>query len=244
MNINIERSGMGEKIVFIHGSGMSGSLWYKQKDALKNNLETILVDLPGHGKSSGDGCNSVEEYRDVVRDVIKNNSLERCYIAGHSLGGAIAISFALTYPELLKGVLLIGTGARLRVLPKILDEIRIKKDEIVKFIIDYSFSDKTEQEVKDSFFKEMMKCDENVIFKDFNSCNNFDVMDKVKEIDLPTLIICGTEDKLTPPKYSHYLHNEIKGSKLILIENAGHMVMVEKPEETNQSILKFIGGTK
>lgn len=244
MNINIERTGKGEKLVFIHGSGLHGNLWRMQKETLKDNFEVILVDLPGHGKSCGNGCDSVEEYRDVVRELIISNSLDGSYIVGHSLGGAIAIAFALAYPHLIKGVILIGTGAKLRVLPKILNEIRTNKEEIVKHIIDLSFSNKTAEELKDYFFTEMRKCDSEVIFKDFNSCDKFNVMDSVRFINLPTLIICGSDDLLTPPKYSTYLKKEIRSSTLVVIQDAGHMVMVEKPSETNLAISNFILGTK
>ena len=114
--MHIERYGQGEKILFIHGSGWNTHMWYSQRDYLKSSMEVMLVDLPGHGESPGDGCDSVEEYRDAVYEMIRELDIERCYIAGHSLGGAIALSLSLAYPDIIKGIILIGTGARLRVL--------------------------------------------------------------------------------------------------------------------------------
>ncbi|HOP86381.1 MAG TPA: alpha/beta hydrolase, partial [Syntrophorhabdaceae bacterium] len=118
MNLNIERYGKGEKIVFIHGSGLNTNIWHKQRDYLSSFFEVILIDLPGHGNSPGNGCDSVEGYRDAIFDAIKESKLEGCYMVGHSLGGAIALSFAISYPQVLKGLILIATGAKLKVFPQ------------------------------------------------------------------------------------------------------------------------------
>lgn len=240
MIMNFERCGNGEKLIFIHGSGMSGKMWYEQKKDLEEYFDLIFVDLPGHGKTPDYNCKSVEDYRDSLYETIKAKSLDPCYLAGHSLGGAITISFALAYPNLLKGITLIGTGAKLRVLPKILNEIKGNKSEIVEYIINLSFADKASAELKDYFKKLMLECDADVIFRDFNSCDRFNVMDMVELIKIKTLILCGNEDLLTPPKYSNYLNNKIKGSKLSIIEGAGHMVMVEQPKQVNGEIKKFV----
>src|SRR5208283_3997435 len=98
MDLHVERYGAGKPAVFIHGASGSSLSWYFQKEYLKQFMEVVLVDLPGHGKSSGDGCERLEECRDAVYGVLKNLRLEKCYIVGHSMGGAIAMLFALTYP--------------------------------------------------------------------------------------------------------------------------------------------------
>ena len=69
-------------------------------------------------------------------------------------------------------------------------------------------------------------------------------MDALRSIKVPTLILCGTDDGLTPPKYSEYLHSQLQGSRLLLVEDAGHMVMWEKPEQVNEAIEKFVSGSK
>ena len=86
----------------------------------------------------------------------------------------------------------------------------------------------------------MMKTSPEVIYSDFEACDKFNVMSRLKEIKLPTLIICGLEDQVTPVKYSEYLKNNIPNSRLEIIANAGHMVMLEKPEELNERLEKFI----
>ena len=240
MSMHIERYGQGEKILFIHGSGWNTHMWHSQGDYLKSSMEVILLDLPGHGESSGDGYDSVEEYTNAVHEMFRKHDLGRCYIAGHSLGGAIALSLSLAYPDIVKGIILIGTGARLRVLPQILEGIINDKGNTVKIIGELAFSKKTSSALKDQAFHETMKCKGEVVYKDFCACNRFDVMDTINSIDTPALIICGVDDVLTLPKYSLYLHEAIKDSRLTFIDDAGHMVMMEKPTEVSRAIEEFV----
>ena len=240
MNLHTERSGRGEKIIFIHGSGWNSRMWYGQRDYLKSSMEVILVDLPGHGESPGNGCETVEEYGDAVYGVIEEANLGQVYVAGHSLGGAIAMSLALSHPSAVKGAVLIGTGAKLKVLPEILEGITKDKEETVKNIVELAFSRKALSSLKATDFEETMKCSAEVIRKDFSACDRFNIMNSVSSLSVPTLILCGTDDSLTPQKYSSYLNKEIRGSKLVLIEDAGHMVMMEKPDAVSRAIQEFI----
>jgi pimeloyl-ACP methyl ester carboxylesterase len=188
----------------------------------------------------GIGYDSVEKYRDAVHEMIREHDFGRCYIAGHSLGGAIALSLSLACPDIVKGIILIGTGARLRVLPQILESIINDKENTVRNVGKLAFSKKTSSILKDQAIYETMKCKGEVIYKDFCACNRFDVMDTINSISVPALIICGTDDALTLPKYSLYLHEAINGSRLALIDDAGHMVMMEKPMEVNRAIEEFV----
>jgi pimeloyl-ACP methyl ester carboxylesterase len=242
VNLYVERYGAGKPVVFIHGASGSSSSWYFQKEYLKQFMEVILLDLSGHGKSAGDGCDRLEECRDAVHGVLTSLGLDRCYIVGHSMGGAIAMLFALTYPELVEGLVLLATGAKLRVFPEILQGILADKEGTVHKIAELAFSKKTSASVIESGFREMMKCREEVIHRDFSSCEQFNVMDRIRRITVPILILCGEDDLLTPVKYSEFLHAEIPDSKLVLIPDAGHLLMIEKPGPVNRAIEAFVTG--
>jgi pimeloyl-ACP methyl ester carboxylesterase len=239
MGVHLERYGRGEKILFLHGAGGSTASWYFQK-RLQTVCEVVLVDLPGHGKSGGKGLRDVESYAESIRTVITENGLEGCYVAGHSMGGAIAMSLALACPELLAGLVLVGTGARLKVFPKILEGILSGKEEAVRTIAGFAFSGKTSPALIEAGVTEMMANPEEVLYHDFSACNLVDLMERVTSIDLPTLVVAGADDALTPLKYAEYLNREIRGSWLAVIRDAGHMVMLEKPEETNRAIEAFL----
>ncbi len=243
MSVFIEREGHGEKVVCIHGARWNGGMWQGQKDYLKRSVEVLLVDLPGHGRSPGDGCNSVEEYRDAIYGALDRLKTGPCFVAGHSMGGAITMSLTLAYPDVVKGVILVGTGAKLRVLPEILQNIKKERDKTVWRIIDLSFSPKAPAELKQKDFGETMKCPAEIIYKYFNACDHFNIMDAAKSIKVPALILCGRDDALTPPKYSEYLHAQLQGSNLLLVEGAGHMVMWEKPEQVNEAIEQFVSSS-
>jgi pimeloyl-ACP methyl ester carboxylesterase len=241
MNIHAERHGQGEKVIFIHGAGGNARSWYFQKEYLKNSMEVVLIDLPGHGTDAdGTGHNKLAAYVDYMHETISELGIDKCYMVGHSMGGAITMSFALSFPHILKGIVLITTGAKLRVFPEILDGLNKDKESAVRAIMNHAFSKKAPVALKENGFKEMMKCRAEVIYGDFFACEKHDLMDSVKKIKVPALIICGNDDVLTPPKYSQYLHGQLEGSNLITVEDAGHMVTLEKPDEVNKSIKEWI----
>jgi pimeloyl-ACP methyl ester carboxylesterase len=241
VNMHIEQYGSGRKILFIHGSGCSSEIWRRQKQYLQTSMEVVLVDLPGHGKSPGNGCDSTEQYGDAVYKAMRGLSPDRYYVAGHSLGGAIAMSLALFHPDAVRGLILIGTGAKLRVLPSILDGILKEKERTIADMNSLSFSQGTSAPTKEEAFKMMMSCRSETIYKDFSACDRFDIMNSVDSIRMPTLVLCGKDDVLTPVKYSRFLNEKIAGSELVLIGDAGHMAMLEKPDAVNRAMEIFLG---
>ncbi|MGQ9719775.1 MAG: alpha/beta fold hydrolase [Candidatus Jordarchaeum sp.] len=233
--------GRGLPIVFIHGSMGSHVSWEFQKP-LADGYRLVLLDLPGHGGSDPlDGEISVKLYTDYVAEFVQGLGIEKMVVVGHSLGGAICIQLALDYTELLSGMVLVGSGAKLGVLPTILEALKTNFKESIELAIgSMAFAEKASPTLVEMTKNECLKCRQEVGFADFNSCNNFDARERLSEISVPTLIIVGTEDKLTPVKWSQYLNDKISDSFLKIIENAGHMVMIEQPEELNQALLDFL----
>jgi pimeloyl-ACP methyl ester carboxylesterase len=192
-------------LVFIHGSGESSRIWRSQV-AHFGTSRAFPIDLPGHGERTDTLPPevSVLDYARVAHEIIfQELHLNAPIIAGRSLGGAIALTMALEYASELSGLILIATGARLRVLPGILEEV--KRASVVAY-------------------------------RDWAASNAFDMMNMLTEIRLPTLIICGADDRFTPVKYSQYIHDRIEGSALSIIPNAGHDVQMEQPQQVNQVI--------
>lgn len=242
MNLHVKRYGVGEPVVFIHGAGGSSNAWHFQKEYLQDFMEVILVDLPGHGGTPGITPQTIEEKRDLLREVLDELKIDRCCLVGHSMGGAIGMSFALHHAHRLKGLVLVATGARLRVHPEILDIILKDKAKASRRIMELAFGEKSSPTMIDAAVDEMVGVDAQAIYNDFMSCERFDLMGVLDGIKTPTLIIGGMEDRLAPVHYSQYLHKQIPGSKLVLVPDAGHMAPLERPAEVNRAIKEFVLG--
>ncbi|MEM4495997.1 MAG: alpha/beta hydrolase [Archaeoglobaceae archaeon] len=222
-------------IVYIHGSGCDASIWMNQLEELGG----YAVDLPNHGKSCFAEIRSVDDYAYFVAKFVKK-ILGKAIIIGHSLGGAIVQKICIEYGDIVKAVGLISTGARLRVLPEILQGLEKNPDETSKIISEFSFLDSTLKKKYSKIFAERNK----ILLKDLMLCDKFDLLDKYRNNEIkilcPTVIVVGRYDKLTPPKYSQFLNERIKSSEIYIVDNAGHMVMLEKPVEFNRILKNFI----
>ncbi|MEM0088190.1 MAG: alpha/beta hydrolase [Archaeoglobaceae archaeon] len=220
-------------IFYVHGSGCDATIW-------KNQLEDIggfAVDLPNHGESDKAEINSVEDYAFFVAKVIERTA-GKGVIVGHSLGGAVAQMVYLKYKEVVKALALIGTGARLRVLPQILEGLAKKNIETLRLVSEMAFHRK---EFVEAFTKVFSKNSE-ILLKDLSLCDKFDLLEDFKsgkiKFDVPTIAIVGENDLLTPVKYSKFFANF--GAELAVVENSGHMVMLENPKKLNETLKGFL----
>lgn len=226
-------------LVLVHGAGGSHLDWPAPLRRLRET-NVYALDLPGHGRSEGLGRTSIAAYRGFLLAFLEALNLEKVVLVGHSMGGAIALDFALSYPSRLTGLILVGTGARLRVLPAILTGVLPNFEATVDLVLDYAFGPNASEELKCLGRQRLLQTPPQVLHGDYTACDAFDVMERLGEVRCPTLVIGGTADKLTPPKYSVYLCDHIPGAELVLVDAAGHMVMLEKPEVVVKAISKFI----
>jgi pimeloyl-ACP methyl ester carboxylesterase len=222
-------------LILVHGAGGNHQHWGA---AIRNlpSANVYALDLPGHGRSTGKGRGAIADYASLVVGLMDALGLQQAVIAGHSMGGATAMTVALNYPQRVAGLVLVGTGARLRVLPKILEGTLNDFENTVALICRYAYAPQAPRELVCRGQQQMLKVAPQTIHDDFMACNAFDVMERLRDICCPALIICGTQDTLTPPKYSSFLAERIAGSELMLVEGGGHMVMVEKANEVAKGI--------
>lgn len=220
--------------LFIHGAGASPMVWRLQLLHFKGSL---AVELPGH--PSGAGCSTIEEYASSVEEYIGKKAVKDPVLVGHSMGGAIAITLALRNSDL-AGLILVGTGARLRVHPNILSKIKENYEEASKLIGSWSVSPSSDPVIAERIAEELLQVKPEVTYGDFIACDNFDRMNDVHKIACKTLIAVGADDLMTPVKYSQYLHEKIGKSKLVVIPGAGHSVMLEKHRSFNAAVQDFL----
>lgn len=233
---------MHNPIVFIHGSGDSARVWRLQLEYFGAG-RAFAIDLPGHGQrpdSLPEEVSILDYARSAHEIIFDELQLDHPVIAGHSLGGAIALTMGLEYAPELGGLILIGTGARLRVHPDLLKGAKEMPQQANVQLQRLAIASTTNPSILASPADEQAKTGPNMLYRDLSACNLFDVMSRLTEISLPTLIICGAEDRLTPVKYSDYLHIHIVGSTLRIIPNAGHYVFREQPEAVNRTIEEWM----
>ena len=226
------------RLIFIHGSGACSDIWRYQTDYFPNSH---AVNLPGH--PNGQTLNSVEKYTDWLRKYIEGRRYNNdVVLAGHSLGGAIALMYALRYPQELKGVIIIGSGARLRVHPMFLTpcEEAVKGDTQRWYELVEEMYRLTPEDYKMEIVEKQKAIGPAIMLNDFLCCDKFDIMDRVHEVKVPTLIICGESDVMTPVKFANYLGAKIANSRVVVVPQSGHFVLAEKPQVVNKVIEDFL----
>jgi pimeloyl-ACP methyl ester carboxylesterase len=229
-----------EVILFIHGAGGGQYTWNNQKAFFEKEFNPIMIELPGHGESGGEGEEEAGRYAEHVYSFMKALKLWKVFLVGHSMGGAIVQTLALTHSKEIKGIVLVGTGAKLRVLPTILNGIKNNFEGTVRMIARLAYSRKASSELIEQGVSDLMRCQPEVLYGDFLACDRFDMMNELEKVNLPTLVLCGEDDELTSVKYAQFLHQRIKGSKLEIFPHAGHMAMIELPSVFNEKVREFI----
>ena len=229
-------------VLFIHGSGGSGILWQHQVAGLGTAANTVAVDLPGHGASDGAGRDRVEDYARDLTDFIEAAALPRPIPCGLSIGGAIVLQLLLDSPELFPAGILCCTGARLRVLPAILETITHDYEGFVGMLGQFGAAADTDPACLAPIIEATRRCRPAVTLNDFMACDRFDVSDRLGEIFRPVMVVSGAEDTLTPPKYADFLEKHIFETERVHLAAAGHLLPLEQPEALNAAIAQFVRG--
>ncbi len=227
-------------LVMIHGAGGSSQIWRGQTTFLDEDLNVLALDLPGHGEIDGQGYASISEYTRWLGEILKTLFDHPVFLMGHSMGGAIVQETAIHYPEMLEGIILVSTGPRLKVAPMFLDGLLNNFDRTIDDVMAYAYGPKTSKLIVEEGGRMMKETGSKVVYNDFLACDEFDNGEGLIHINLPCLILCGSLDKLTPPKLSKALNEGIKGSILRIVPDAGHIVMIERHTELNESVRAFV----
>ncbi len=235
----ISETGDKPVLMFLHGAGSTNEVWQAQWLYFKDRAKVIIPDLPGHGGSSGNSHDDIDTYANTVVELADKLHLEKFILIGHSMGGAIAQRIAILHPELLAGLVLVATGAKLKVMPQVFSAIETDYKQYVGLASTFSMSTSADRQTRSAFENILSHAQSQAAYNDFTACNRFDAMDRIGTIKTKTLIIAGDKDMMTPVKYALYLNQKIKDSRLETINDAGHMVMMEKPGEVNKAIERF-----
>ncbi len=262
-----EKAGTGDvPIVLVHGFGASSFSWRNNLNSIAEAGFTVYApDLRGFGLSDKgwDKSMSQDAQADRLKAFLDAQGIDRAVLAGNSMGGGIVTNFSLRYPERVRGLVLVdpaiydGANSGLASALVSLPGIQRWGQHIVRLIL--ADNDRNADTIKSAWF-DPVKVTPDVLsgyrralqtpewdisllalMRDGMS-NNLDP--RLKDLNVPTLIVWGEHDTWIPPTNAPKLNQDIAGSKLVMIENAGHVPHEEKPEEFNGVLIDFLKGLK
>lgn len=256
IDIYYEIRGEGEPLCLIMGWGGNSDMWYHQRDLLSKSYQIILMDNRGVGRSSKpDIPYTMKMYVEDIKGILDYLGISKLHFMGCSMGGMIAQHFALTYPEMLSSLILCCTASSMKipnvsgVNPEQLFALTEVTPENLKNVfslifskkyIDWLFSEEGKEEFK-NLIRVMGKYPPTAkgMKNQFNAIKDHDILNRLKNIKIPTLVLVGRQDVLLPPRNSKIITKNIPNSKLYILEG-GHMFWIESEIEFAGAVLDFL----
>jgi len=241
-------------VVFIHGAGGSSSIWFKQINAFRKHFNVLLVDLRGHGKSTGilkDYYKKKYTFRTVSSDVLhvlEEQNIRKAHFVGVSLGTIIIRTIAEMKPEIVQSSVMCGAITRLNIRSRFLVWLGHMFKRVVPFMWLYKLfawvimPRKNHSETRMLFIRDAKKLAQKEFLKWFRLTYDINPLLKYfkeQEMESPTLYVMGSEDHMFLPP----VQTMIKGfsrSSLAVVENCGHVCNVEQPKTFNRLAIDFL----
>ncbi len=216
-------------LVLLHSAGETPAVWDAVRAQLKG-IPALAPALPGRD-GIGEPTADVATHADAVLDAMDHAGLARATIAGHSLGGAVALWLALTQPGRVTGLGLISTGARMRVNPAALAALPGGLADAAPLMATANFPQGTDAALIERRRRAYESVGGETVLADLTACDRFDVLDRLWEIRCRTQVLVGAEDVLTPPRFMRMLAERVSAARYIEYPGAGHMLPLERPAE-------------
>jgi len=251
VEIGYDDVGTGMPVAFIHGFPHNRTLWAAQVSALVDRARCIALDLRGFGESSRNGPFTIDQYADDLAMLLRTLGIERAVVAGLSMGGYIAFAFWRRHREMVRALVLADTRAGIDS-----EETRAKRIALIELarargsgavadgqvvgMIGKSTRDKRPALIDDVHRMMGSSSVEGIRGALEAMLGRTDSTPTLSTIDVPTLVVVGAEDVLTPVREAEILHDAIRGSRLEVIEQAGHVSNLERPAAFNHVLSEFL----
>lgn len=250
--LNYSRRGKGRPVVLVHGFPFDHTIWEAQLEGLSDGASILAPDLPGFGGSRpGLAEPDIEAYADAIAGWSKELRLGTIILAGHSMGGYVALALARRHPKLLAGLVLVSTRAGAdsetgregrrkmadevmkrgpqatvdAMLPKLLGAVTRERDP---GIVD---------RVRETMLRQSK---EGIVAALQAMAARPDSTPTLAAIQAPSLVVAGTDDAVIPITEAEFMVSHIKDARYTQIPNAGHLPMMESPEEFNRALASFL----
>ena len=241
-------------VTFVHGAGGSSSIWFKQIREFKKHFNVLLLDLRGHGNSKPNLKNVFDEKytfdvitNDIV-EVIDFENIEKSHFVGISLGTILIRNLAELHPERVASMVMGGAIMKLNLRSQILMKLGIIFKTIIPYLWLYKFfafiimPNKNHKESRSLFVREAKKLYQKEFIRWFKLTSEINPLlrfFRAADIKIPTLYVMGEEDYLFLPSIRKIVDLH-QNSKLLVVENCGHVVNVEQPKFFNDEVIKYL----
>ena len=237
-------------VVMIHGAGMDRTIWQQQSRYLAHHGWNVLaIDLPGHGRSSGTAHASVSTSADWLINFLDAAELETVALVGHSLGALISLDVAGRYGDRVSRAALLGVTPKMPVHQALLDAAAENCRLASQFIVGWGFSKKAHRGGNISSGLWMMEggrrlleqTSPGVLAADLRAANGYnDGLKVANKVKCPVMLLLGASDKMTPVKGAQKLQEAVMNCRIKILPGVGHMMMIEEPRQTLNSIADFL----
>lgn len=247
------RRGGDPAIVLLHGLLFDGGMWRGQVEALSALGRVVVIDGPGHGKSEPPPRFTIEEHADALLDALGDLDVARALIVGLSWGGMVGMRLALQHPAKVAGLALLDTSAerqtlaeriRYRAFVALHRRVGIPYGMFLKEVAPLMFARRTlaeRPELIETTYRRTMGFDREGVSRASLAVvvHRTSILEKLGNIRVPTLVMCGREDQATTPDKSENIARAIPGARLVMLDDVGHMSTIEDPDAVNQHLVPF-----
>jgi 3-oxoadipate enol-lactonase len=252
LDVSYEDTGQGLPVVLLHGFPFNRSMWREQVAALGSCCRVITPDMRGFGESSdAEGIATMEAMASDVAALLDNLGIERAVVGGLSMGGYVTLAFYRLFPERVLALLLADTR------PQPDDEdARRTREETAQRALDEGMEPISSAMLPKLLSPSTIERDPALVERVRSMILGTrpataaaalrgmalrrDQRDLLSSINVPTLIVVGAEDRLTPASDAELMYKEITGSRLRVVEGAAHLANLERPAEFNLAFLEFL----
>ena len=250
LDCHFTQTGEGPGLFLIHGIGAAEDAWRFIVPKLTKYFTVITYDLRGHGKSTVTNNNfTLNDLIDDLEKIREKTKIEKAHFIGHSLGGMIAPAYANKFPDNTISVGLLSTVAdrSTKDKQKVLDIIKKMElesiPEILSTLTNRWFTDdfiKKNKSIVDQRIQQVTDTNPEVFLNVFKIYAETEMISWLKEIKKPCLVLTGENDLGCSPEHNKKISSELNNSKLVILPNVKHSILLEEPDQTSSNILKFL----
>ena len=231
-------------VILLHGSGQSHVVWSLTTQYLSDqNYNVFALDFPGHGNSEGQCLESIEEMAEWLEKVVNKIGIQDLSLAGHSQGCLVALEYVNRYPKKVKNIIFVAGSYEIPVNKSLIDLALSGDMESLNLMMKWGYG-KSKQFIGGNPLQKILNSSREVrevLAVDLIACNNYkNGVNAVKKINCPTFLIFGESDKMIKIEKGKEFAALIPNSKIHVIKNCGHMIILENAFEMREKIFEFL----